>query len=195
MMSPCDGVAERLASGEPLAELAVHAEECPRCQGLFAAQRLLTQRSGDLGEPARGFTARMTAVANQRLVTRHRRRVVGYAALSAAAAAMLTFALVREPQKAAPTMAAQNPYEAQPVAELPSGGTDEPSPWDAPNAEADADEEVRALLVLARTYADPVSADWHAIEKPLSAYRQLLRRVEHLSSTPDAGYRAVIGGE
>lgn len=195
MKSPCYGVAERLACGEPLAELAVHADECPRCQSLFAAQRLLTQRPGSASEPARGFTARMTAVANQRLVARHRRRVVGYAALSAAAAAMLTFALVREPTKAAPTTAARQPYEAQPVAEQPAGGSDEPSPWDSPNAEAEADEEARALLVLARTHAEPVSADWRAIERPLSAYRQLLRRVEHLSSTHDAGYRSVIGGE
>lgn len=195
MMSPCDGVAERLACGEPLAELADHAEECPRCQGLFAAQRLLTQRSSNMGEPARGFTSRMTVMANQRLVTRHRRRVVGYAALSAAAAAMLTFALVRDPQKESPSAAARQPYETQPVAELPAGGNDQPSPWDAPNAEADAEEEARALLALARTYAAPVSADWDAIEKPLSAYRQLLRRVEHLSSTHDTGYRAVIGGE
>lgn len=195
MMSPCDAVAERLASGEPLAELAVHGEECPRCQGLFAAQRLLAERPRGASEPARGFTARMTAVANQRLVTRHRRRVVGYAALSAAAAAMLTFALVREPQKAAPTTAARQPYETQPVAELPAGGSDEPSPWDAPGAEADAEEEARALVTLARTYAAPVAADWRTIERPLSAYRQLLRRVEHLSSTHDAGYQTVISDE
>ena len=199
MMSPCDGVAERVACGEPLAELASHADDCPRCQSLLAAQSLLATGVGHAGrsvEPARGFTARMTVVASQRLVTRHRRRVVGYASLSATAAAMLTFALVREPSRPAPQAVAepQDPVaaEALPAIAAPkqqdlAGAKD---PWLTPDEVAaigeQGDHDARALLVLARSHAAPVSADWDKIERPLRPYRQLLLEVG-MALPPDDG--------
>jgi hypothetical protein len=73
MMAPCDVVAERLALDEPLAELTQHADDCPRCQGLLAAQRSLRGSRRADATPAQGFAARMTVQANQRLVVRRRR--------------------------------------------------------------------------------------------------------------------------
>ena len=195
MMSPCDGVAERLACGEPLAELAPHAEDCPRCQGLLAAERQLTACVSGPGrsvEPARGFTARMTVVASQRLVSRHRWRVASYATLSAAAAAMLTFALVREPARPAQVAERAEAGRApQPAAKLP--GEPIANPWEAGRAPGpgESDEDARELLILARSYAAPVSANWREIEWPLRAYRQLLSQVEDQGD--DGGVSGEIG--
>jgi hypothetical protein len=201
MMSLCDAVAERLACGEPLAELSQHAEDCPRCQGLLMAQRTLAGGSAGSVEPAQGFTSRMTVAASQRLVTRHRRRVIGYATLSAAAAALATFALVREPT---PETSASNqiagdkanpPTTDRPVDNQAAAATrklDDPWRSEVPDQEPVAedvaredqasdqfDEEVRALYVLSRSHSAPLSADWREIERPLQPYAHLLRRVSH----------------
>ncbi len=207
MMSPCDVVAERLALDEPLAELAQHADDCPRCQGLLAVQRSLSQSTSRRGDPtpAHGFASRMTVAANQRLVVRQRRRVVGYAALSAAAAAMVTFLVVRQPdpQQPAPVAASQprldeaaelpDPWKdgerpAQPseieapdespdeAAELPS--PDEPIVDEAAELEGQPDEDAQALFQMSQGAARPVSANWKKIEAPLSAYDRLLQQVD-----------------
>ena len=67
MMSPCDLVSERIALGEPLAELDEHVSSCTRCQRLVAmpAQLGATRHSVD---PGLGFSARMTVGAQHRLV-------------------------------------------------------------------------------------------------------------------------------
>jgi hypothetical protein len=180
MMSPCDGVAERLACGEPLAELAAHAEDCPRCGSLLATQRLLAAGAtgGRSLEPSPGFTSRMTVMAGHRLVSRQRRRIAGYAALSAGAAAMLTFAVMRTPERgSAPAPVAQRERKDVLPASAGANPPVEQNPWEAPVAERDTGEEELELTSLAHSYADPVSADWSEIERPLLPYRQLLRLV------------------
>lgn len=206
MMSPCDVVAERLALDEPLAELSQHADDCPRCQGLLAAQRTLSGQhrdpsSASLGghaTPAHGFASRMTVAANQRLVVRHRRRVAGYATLSAAAAAMLTFFLVREPSKPAPSEVAATQLKSDsPTAENPEDPTAAKNPWlsdeedvndveqpeplevpEEPTTEeqGDQDEEARELYRLSKLYAMPLHAKWKRIEAPLDPYKRLLQQ-------------------
>lgn len=198
MMAPCDVVAERLALDEPLAELTQHADDCPRCQGLLAAQRsLLGTRRRD-ATPAHGFAARMTVQANQRLVVRHRRRVAGYAVLSAALAAMVTFVVMRDPDKgraAPPVAASQLKHDGdEREAEAPRDERDpwnEPAPAEAPDELDEAppdeqelevpsearDEDAHLLRVLSETAAAPVSADWQKIEQQLSPYDRLLQQV------------------
>jgi hypothetical protein len=200
MMSPCDVVAERLALDEPLAELTQHADDCPRCQGLLAAQRTLTgqRRDASHATPAHGFASRMTVAANQRLVVRHRRRVAGYTTLSAAAAALLTFFLVREPARPAqpPVAASQLQNDPRPTAEEPASPPDDPWRSDEERAINDAeqleplevpeeptveeqgerDEESLALHRLSKMYAMPVHARWKRIEAPLDPYKRLLQQ-------------------
>lgn len=199
MMSPCDDVAERLALDEPLAELTQHADDCPRCQGLLAAQRTLSGQRRD-ATPVHGFASRMTVAANQRLVVRHRRRVAGYATLSAAAAALLTFFLVREPARPAqpPVAATTLKSDSQPTAEDPANLPDDPWQSDADDADKAAeevepeplevpeeptaeepgerDEEALELYRLSRLYAMPVQAKWKRIEAPLDPYKRLLQQ-------------------
>lgn len=192
MMSPCDQVAERIALDEPLAELTQHADDCPRCQGLLAAQLMISNHRRD-ETPAHGFAARMTVAANQRLVVRHRRRVVGYAGLSAAAAALVTFFLVREPAKQAqpPVAASQlksdspveqqdeetpkDPWQSDDRAdEDPSEVPDEMTDEDDAALDSEPDEDVQALYRMYKLHAMPVHAKWKKIEAPLRPYQRLL---------------------
>jgi hypothetical protein len=185
MMSICDDVAERLALGEPMAELAQHADDCPRCQSLLSVQRALTTSRRADATPAHGFASRMTVAANQRLVVRHRRRVAGYAMLSAAVATLVTFFVVREPDKTTSPVAATVP-------EQPEDRADVPDPWknpaetpdevpdpDEPSLEdaLEHDEDAYALHVLSETAAQPLSADWERIEEPMQPYEELLQQV------------------
>jgi hypothetical protein len=202
MMSPCDVVAERLATGDPLAELAQHADDCPRCQGLLSVQRSLAGSHRSDATPAHGFAARMTVAANQRLVVRHRRRVVGYAALSAAAAAMATFLIVRQPDKAvAPPVAAtqprleapaepRDPWTSDDAPAAPDEADEDDAPLE-PTAEelledegqpleldGEADEDARALFLMSKQAARRDAANWKKIEAPLSAYDRLLQQLD-----------------
>lgn len=193
MMSPCDQVAERLALDEPLAELTQHADDCPRCQGLLAAQLMISNHRRD-ETPAHGFAARMTVAANQRLVVRHRRRVVGYAGLSAAAAAMVTFFLVREPAKQTPPPVAASQLKNEQPAERPTEDAPD-DPWQSDDAAAEdpsevleddsdalngpsADEDVQALYRTYMLHVMPVQAKWKKIEAPLRPYQRLLDELD-----------------
>jgi hypothetical protein len=197
MMAPCDVVAERLALDEPLAELTQHADDCPRCQGLLAAQRSLLGTRRRNATPAHGFAARMTVQANQRLVVRHRRRVAGYAMLSAALAAMVTFVVMRDPDKGrAPAPVASSQLKGEEEREA-GEEREERDPWKEPgpaevpdeleepvaleqeleDGDAPRDEDAFLLRVLSETAAAPVSADWQKIEEPLAPYDRLLRQV------------------
>lgn len=193
MMSPCDQVAERIALDEPLAELTQHADDCPRCQGLLAAQRMISGHRRD-DTPAHGFAARMTVAANQRLVVRHRRRVAGYAGLSAAAAALVTFFLVREPAKQAPPPVAATQLKSETPAEdddstppkdpwqsddereavEPSEVPDEATDEDQDALDESRDEDAQALYRMYKLHALPVHAKWKKIQAPLRPYQRLL---------------------
>lgn len=191
MTPPCDVVAERLALGEPMAELAQHVDDCPRCQGLLSVQRALTTSSRGDATPAHGFASRMTVAANQRLVVRHRRRVAGYAMLSAAAAAMVTFFVVREPDRTSSPIAATDVERPDP--ETPKDPWSDPTPanpTETPDEVPGPDEPVEELLehdddayalhILSETAGARISADWESIEdKPMRAYERLLEQVEN----------------
>ena len=75
MSSTCDIVAERVALGEPLGDAADHAASCERCKRLVALPVELGAMHRE-AEPGMGFSARMTAGAQHRIVVRRRRRLV-----------------------------------------------------------------------------------------------------------------------
>jgi hypothetical protein len=158
MSKPCEVVAERVALGESIGELADHAAQCARCRRLAALPSELGAMRQE-ADPGLGFAARMTAGAQQRIIVRRRRRVATAAIAAAAAASLLTFALTREPAQTSP----------QPAAELKQP---------VPDNDADETDDVRALVQLADTdRAGRASANWGAIEKPLKPYRSLVQGV------------------
>jgi len=161
MSTSCDVVAERVALGEPLGDVAEHAAECPKCRRLAALPAELTAMREEV-DPGLGFSARMTAGAQHRLVVRRRRRVAVAAVSAAAAVTMLTFALTRDPQEAP---------QPQPAVDLGK----QPSPEEG----ADDPEDLRALVQLADTHrSSHFSANWRAIQKPLKPYQSLVKGVE-----------------
>ena len=176
MSSTCDQVAERIALGEPLGDIGEHAATCERCKRLVAlpVELGVTHREID---PGLGFTARMTAGAQQRIVVRRRRRVAGMAAAAVAVAALGVFAFTREPEIEKLVEA-----PAQPDPQLPATQPSQDDPWDPDHQPdvADDDEDLRALVQLANTdRSSKLSANWRRINEPLAPYRSLLRGVSH----------------
>jgi hypothetical protein len=173
----CDQVAERIALGEPLGDAGEHAATCERCKRLVALPVEIgaTRREAD---PGLGFSARMTAGAQQLIVVRRRRRIAATLAGAVAATALGVFVFTRQP--ASPTLATIPPNPS-----LPATATDtQDDPWDTRHSdladEADIDDDVRALVHLANTdRTSRLSAKWGDIEKPLAPYRALLRGVSH----------------
>lgn len=163
MTSPCDAVAERIALGEPLAELDEHVSSCARCQRLVAMPGQLgaTRHSVD---PGLGFSARMTVGAQHRLGVRRRRRIAAGLAATVAAGMVGVFAITREPD--APQVPAQQPAA---VAKQPA---EEPG-------ETMDDADLAALVDLADTKrSSRLSARWSRIQRPLAPYQQLLEEGE-----------------
>jgi len=163
MMSTCDAVAERIALGEPLAELDEHVSSCTSCQRLVAmpTQLVATRHSVD---PGLGFSARMTVGAQHRLVVRRRRRIAAGLAATVAAGMIGVFAITRAPEPQQQALA--------PAVQLPP--TDETTTFDEP--------EVRFLVEIADTSrSSRLSARWAKIQRPLAAYKQL---VEDEGETP-----------
>jgi hypothetical protein len=161
----CEQVAERVALGEPLGDVGEHAATCERCKRLVALPVEIgaTHREAD---PGLGFTARMTAGAQHRIVVRRRPPTAGS-----------VFVFTREPDRAQPIATNPNPT-------LPATQTDQDDPWDAQQHQSDeaddVDDDVRALVQLANTdRTSKLSANWGRIQKPLAPYRTLLRGVSH----------------
>lgn len=157
MTLQCETVAERVALGEPLAELDEHVSSCERCQRLVAvtAQLGATKHAVD---PGLGFSARMTVGAQHRIAVRRRRRIAVGLAATVAAGMVGLFAFTRD--------AAQETQPVQPaVAEnLPI----------EEHVEIEADD-LAALVDLADTKrSSRLSAHWARIYKPLEPYRQLV---------------------
>jgi hypothetical protein len=170
----CDQVAERIALGEPLGDVGEHAATCERCKRVVALPIEIgaTRREAD---PGLGFSARMTAGAQHRIVVRRRRRIAGGLAAAVVATTLGVFVVTRQP-------------ESQPLATNPPNPTlpatqhdDQDDPWDVKDHEdADVDDDVRALVQLANTdRSSKLSANWRAIQKPLAPYSALLRGVSH----------------
>jgi hypothetical protein len=176
MSSTCDRVAERIALGEDLGDLGEHAATCERCRRLVALPVELgaTHREAD---PGLGFSARMTAGAQQRIVVRRRRRIAAGLAAAVAAGTLGVFALTRQP--AQPTIA-NTPAPTQPQ---PAASTHH-DPWDTnqnhDEETDDEDDDLRALVQLANTDRTMgFGADWGHIKKPLAPYRAVLRGDDH----------------
>ena len=166
-MNPtCNLVAERVALGEPLDELADHAASCARCRRVVAlpAELGATHRDAD---PGIGFAARVTAGAQQRIAVRRRRRVAVGLAAAVAAGALGVFVVTREP---APQVAVTPAREPAPATE--------PKPHDPGHEPGNLDDDVAALVHLANIdHARHLSADWKSIAKPLAPYRALVKGV------------------
>jgi len=157
-MKPCDEVTERVALGDPIAELAEHVATCERCQRLTALPAELAAVPHE-APPSIGFTARMTVGAQHVLAARRRRRVIGSVAAATAVAAGAVFVVTRSPDQPA----AQQPA-AQDLAKQ-----DEPAQPD----------DLKALVKLARyDRASHTSANWSHITKPLAPYKALVKGVK-----------------
>lgn len=171
----CDRVAERVALGEPLGDVGEHAKTCERCKRLVALPVEIgaTRRAAD---PGLGFSARMTAGAQHRIVVRRRRRIAGSLAAAVAATTLGVFVFTRQP-------ASQQLATVPPNPTLPAT-QDQDDPWDVKDHQdddaADVDDDVRALVQLANTdRSSQYRTDWGRIYKPLAPYRSLLRGVSH----------------
>ena len=169
----CDQVAERIALGEPLADLGEHAATCERCKRLVALPVEIgaTHREAD---PGLGFSARMTAGAQHRIVVRRRRRIAAGLAAAVAAGTLGVYAFTRQP--ASQEIVKTSP----PTNNLPATHTNnqDKDPWNTGSDDADVDDDMRALVLNTDT-ASRYHADWKGITKPLAPYRALIRGVGH----------------
>jgi len=172
----CDQVAERIALGEPLADLGEHAATCERCKRLVALPVELGAMHRD-ADPGLGFSARMTAGAQHRIVVRRRRRIAAGLAAAVAAGTLGVYAFTRQPQ-AQQQMVTNPPTRDQATATHDQ----DKDPWNTNDGsdDADVDQDVRALVQLANTHTSSrYHANWKGITQPLAPYRALLRGVGH----------------
>ena len=162
-LSLCDQVAERVALGDPLAELSAHVETCARCARLVAMSAQLGA-SHHAVDPGLGFSARMTVGAQHRIAVRRRNRVAAGLAATVASGAFAVFFVTRVPDE--PTTNTQAVQLKLPVP--PS--TEKPEPV--------ADDDLAALVQMADVHrASRLSARWGHIKRPLRPYKQLIEGV------------------
>jgi hypothetical protein len=165
MKEVCDTVAERVALGEPLGDAAEHAATCPRCRRLAALPTELGATHSE-ADPGIGFAARVTAGAQQRIVVRRRRRIAASVAAGIAATVVGVVFITRDGAPVVDTTA----QTQQPATEIPQkkGSDDAPKPA--------VDEDVKFLVKMARAERNAhASARWSRIEKPLAAYKHLVK--------------------
>lgn len=161
-MNPtCDLVAERIALGDALGELAQHAETCERCRRIVDIPSKLGATRHEV-DPGLGFAARMTVGAQQRLSIRRRRRIVAGSAAMVAAGGLAVLLVTRPPSE---------PTRALPAAE--TAQRQEPEQIDPAN-----DADLKALVNLADVErSSRLSADWRRVKAPLLPYRKLFKQV------------------
>ena len=159
MKSNCDPVAERVALGEPLGELAAHVATCARCQRLVAMPSKLVATRHEV-DPGLGFAARMTVGAQHRIATRRRHRLALGLAATVAASAAGVYVVTRSPE---------SPQNKQALVI--------PKPRDEAPVVADQ-ADLEALVRLADTQrSSHLSAPWGRIGKALAPYKQLVKGV------------------
>jgi hypothetical protein len=164
----CDLVAERIALGEPLAELDAHATSCERCKRLATLPAKLGA-TAHAADPGIGFSSRVTAGAQHRIVVRRRRRIAAAGALSVAAAALLTVVALHQPS--APDGVAFQ----MPDMDRYKPALSQPHPHDQPSEKHEPDPDVTTLVHLANVEHNPkFSANWGRIEKRLRPYAAVL---------------------
>jgi hypothetical protein len=170
--SMCDQVTERVALGEPLAELSEHVSSCSSCQGVVAVSSQLgaTHHAVD---PGLGFSARMTVGAQHRLGVRRRRRLATGLAATVVTGAFGVLIVAHAPAGSPgepPRTATQRPEP--PRLEQPDQPDREP-----PRA-SDTDADLAALVQLADVDRSArLSAPWRHIKKPLAPYKRLVKGV------------------
>jgi len=163
----CDQVAERVALGEALGELAEHVEGCAGCKNLIATSSKLgaTRHAVD---PGLGFTARMTVGAQHRIAARRRQRLAVGLAATVVSGAFGVFLVTRTPEPVKPAL------------EIPTRLTS-PTPEDEQNKPpvASDDDDLAMLVQLADVESSSrASAKWRHITRPLAPYKRLLKEVE-----------------
>lgn len=169
----CDVVAERVALGEPLGDMADHAASCPRCRQLAALPTEIGVVHGE-ADPGIGFTARMTAGAQHRFSVRRRRRIAAGLATAVAATTLGVFIVTREPAKAK-EVATQ---ERNPPT-LPAQDSNRNDPWNPDQEQASDDDDLASLVYFADTdRAAAYTANWKEIAAPLRPYRAVVEGVE-----------------
>jgi hypothetical protein len=173
MISTCDVVAERVALGEPLGDLAEHAAGCARCRRLAALPAELGAMHSE-ADPGLGFAARLTAGAQHRLGVRRRRRIGAGLAGTVVAAVVVVVVVTHEPT-ARDSVAIDTSQLPRPAVKLAH------DPWDpqreppAPKPSDEIDPDVQTLVHFARyEHALHAHTDWSRIEKPLAPYSQIL---------------------
>jgi hypothetical protein len=167
-MTTCDQVAERVVLGEPLGDFAEHAESCARCKRLVALPVELAAAKR-IADPGMGFSSRITAGAQHRLVVRRRQRIEMTAGLGVVAAAAVALVATRQPDE--PRYVITPPAMKRDQAGM-QPAKDQKDPW----KQHEVDPDVRSLVHLAKNVerSSHVSANWGRIEKPLAPYRALL---------------------
>ena len=179
MSSPtCEVVAERVALGEPLGDAADHAASCARCRRIVALPAELGVVHREI-DPGAGFSSRMTAGAQHRVVVRRRRRIAVGLAAAVAASSFGVYAVTRDNT----TPAEQNAAIVPPTHPLPpaAGGAHDPNdPWgDRDPADIAANDDLRELARWSDTKrAMKPSAQWRRIERSLAPYEALVEGVE-----------------
>ena len=165
MMSSCDDVAERIALGEPLEELAPHVADCARCQRLVQVPGGL-RASHHPVDPGLGFAARMTIGAQQRLVTRRRQRLAASLAGTTAVAAVGVFMFTRTPEHAQ-----VQPAVAIEVPSIEHKGDVEPA------TPVEASQAITLVRLADTRRSRRLSAHWARIQRPLAPYKKLVKGV------------------
>jgi hypothetical protein len=172
MKSPCDVVTERIALGEPLGDQAEHAASCASCRAIAALPTELGASHSE-ADPGLGFSARITAGAQHRVVVRRRRRIALGLATAVAASVFGAFVMTRTPD---------GPIAVTPSQD-PAGDTqtrkdhgDHKDPWKDPQNPSDDNDDVKALLRMANVESSShFTANWKRIERPLAPYRALVK--------------------
>ncbi len=174
-MNPmCNVVAERVALGEPLGEVAEHATTCERCQRTVALPGALA-KTGHAADPGMGFASRVTAGAQHRVTVRRRQRVAAVSLISAAAVAALVLLFVRPAGES--DSVAYIPEAL--IRQLPTTNPiHKPDPW-MPKVPQAIDKDVRSLVHLANTDRSMrLGARWNRLEKSLAPYGAVLKGTE-----------------
>ncbi|CAN5716492.1 hypothetical protein BH11MYX1_BH11MYX1_22920 [soil metagenome] len=175
-MNPiCNVVAERVALGEPLGDVAHHATTCARCQRAVALPSSLVQ-TGHAADPGMGFASRVTAGAQHRITVRRRQRVAAIGLVSAAAVAAIVLLLVRPTGEPEAIVYVPEALLRQLPSTNPNPAT--PDPW-MPKVPPAVDHDVRALVRLANTDRSMhLGARWDRLEKSLAPYGAVLKGTE-----------------
>jgi hypothetical protein len=160
-MTDCQTVAERVALGEPLDELQEHVAGCESCMQLVAMPSKLGAARHAV-DPGLGFSARMTVGAQHKLVVRRRRRLATSLAAVTAASVLGVFVVTRSPNDPNGKPGAE---DIRPVVE-----NDHPVVL--------GEKDLQSLVEISDApRAARVSAPWKRIEKPLAAYKLLVKGV------------------